>query len=825
MNEKDIFDWTNIYQEIANKLLEFKNDRAKLLSIMENVFNQTTMKYPFQSKGTKLDDICPFTIFGCFNKGIKDENRILILTLLKEELKLKEDVPTSFEGIPVLNNMNAWFFGDIKKRPNDITNLWNMFEAAISFADNPNSETKNMFIQYYDIVSNQPLVKWKLSMGLYWIRPFYYLNLDDRNRTFITSDTSFPLMVNGGFSNLLKIVPDAITYISLIDKFIEIFNDSESTINSFPVLSYNAWEATKTDNNKKLSSASFLRWFIPLVNALKELGGSATPEQARNKIIENLNLSKEEINETRGKTNINKFANEVAFARSYLVHEGIIDKTEPGIWKLTEKGKTVILNDEMISDIFKKWVEILKKRREDTQTSSPDQDIPATKYWIYAPGQNSHKWDEFYLQEIMGIGWHELGNLKNFTTREEMRSKMKELWGANKNYNNDSLATWQFAYEVQIGDIIYAKKGKSKLVGRGIVESDYIFDDKRREYKHIRKVKWTNKGEWEHPGQAVLKTLTDVSVYTDYVQKLESLFIDEDDDVYNPDEIEIAFESYIEDDFLNEVFMSEDQYNSLVELLKVKKNVILQGAPGVGKTFAAKRLAYSIMGKKDSNRVMMVQFHQSYSYEDFIMGYRPKENGFELAAGPFYKFCKRAHDDIEKDYFFIIDEINRGNLSKIFGEMLMLIEKDKRGDKLRLLYSNELFTVPKNLYIIGMMNTADRSLALIDYALRRRFGFFELEPAFDSEGFMSIVEGTENSKLNLLVEQVRLLNEAISKDESLGAGFRIGHSYLCTEQTITDKWMESVIKYEIIPLIKEYWFDDESKIELWTKKLCGVLND
>lgn len=156
--------------------------------------------------------------------------------------------------------------------------------------------------------------------------------------------------------------------------------------------------------------------------------------------------------------------------------------------------------------------------------------------------------------------------------------------------------------------------------------------------------------------------------------------------------------------------------------MKTKKNIILQGAPGVGKTFAAKRLAYAIMGEMNSSRVMMVQFHQSYCYEDFVMGFRPSKDGFELTSGPFYQFCKTAQIDNEHDYFFIIDEINRGNLSKIFGELL--IEKDKRGEKMRLLYSNEQFAVPRNVHIIGMMNTSDRSLAMIDYALRRRFAFF-----------------------------------------------------------------------------------------------------
>src|SRR5690606_9501374 len=161
---------------------------------------------------------------------------------------------------------------------------------------------------------------------------------------------------------------------------------------------------------------------------------------------------------------------------------------------------------------------------------------------------------------------------------------------------------------------------------------------------------------------------------------------------------------------LNEVFMDNEHYTILVDLLRNKKNIILQGATGVGKTFTAKRLAYSMMGQKDVSRIMMVQFHQSYSYEDFIMGFRPSKNVFELTPGPFYQFCKIAQDDNERDYFFIIDEINRGNVSKIFGELLMLIEEEKRGEKLRLLYSNELFSVPENVHIIGMMNTADRSL-------------------------------------------------------------------------------------------------------------------
>ncbi|MDR2638252.1 MAG: AAA family ATPase, partial [Helicobacteraceae bacterium] len=193
----------------------------------------------------------------------------------------------------------------------------------------------------------------------------------------------------------------------------------------------------------------------------------------------------------------------------------------------------------------------------------------------------------------------------------------------------------------------------------------------------------------------------------------------------------------------------------------------------------------------------------------------------------FYRFCKTAEGDDECPYFFIIDEINRGNLSKIFGELLMLVEGDKRGERnaLRLLYKNEQFSVPANLYIIGMMNTADRSLAMIDYALRRRFAFFGLEPAFQSDGFKARQARIGNPKFNALIDNVESLNEEIGEDASLGMGFRIGHSYFCANEhdVIDDAWLSSVVEYELLPLLSEYWFDEPSKVEDWTNKLRGVL--
>lgn len=290
----------------------------------------------------------------------------------------------------------------------------------------------------------------------------------------------------------------------------------------------------------------------------------------------------------------------------------------------------------------------------------------------------------------------------------------------------------------------------------------------------------------------------------------------------NPLQRESTLKRYGKDDFLTDVYMSEERHEMLLSVLKAKKNIILQGAPGVGKTFTAKRLAYSLMGEMDDSRIEFVQFHQNYSYEDFVMGYKPSEDGFELKNGIFYRFCQKAANQSEKNYFFIIDEINRGNMSKIFGELLMLIENSYRGKKITLAYNGLPFSVPENLYIIGMMNTADRSLAMIDYALRRRFSFFELEPGFDTEGFSRYQKNLDNETFNELIERIKELNADIARDKTLGKGFCIGHSYFCNCTVCTEEWLRAVVDYDILPMLNEYWFDDQQKFQKWENILHGI---
>ena len=459
---------------------------------------------------------------------------------------------------------------------------------------------------------------------------------------------------------------------------------------------------------------------------------------------------------------------------------------------------------------------------DDSDTNTLSDKKHKVHHWMYTIFDDN-SWIECQQKEIMVLGMDDIGDYSQYASKEALRQELINVYDSSTSRKNQALMAWNFANNISVNDVIYAKRSNT-LVGKGIVTGDYVFDDLRQEYKSIRSVKWLQVGEWEHPGNAVAKRLTDITPFTDYIEKLTAIFApDELDDVDTQPEIDYPI--YSSTDFLSDVYMAGQDYKTLVNVLKMKKNIILQGAPGVGKTFTAKRLAYSIIGAKNPNRVQMIQFHQSYSYEDFIEGYRPTENGFTIKKGAFYKFCKLAEEDDENDYFFIIDEINRGNLSKIFGELFMLIEKDKRGIELQLLYSDENFSVHANVYIIGMMNTADRSLAMLDYALRRRFSFYTMKPGFNTIGFQTYQDSLESEAFNKLISCVKQLNSKIAEDISLGEGFCIGHSYFCglTSDTVNVQILSSIVEYELIPLLKEYWFDEPAKIIDWSDRLRSTI--
>lgn len=718
MEDMELFSWINFYTEFADKLRLFVNDRTHLVDKIKRVFVTVDMPLPKLEEGGKpILDVDPFTVFGMFNRGNTLHNRISIIKAFAHEFSVESPVPEIFAGIPVLNNMNSLFysFGD-KRNPNDIDNLWNIFLSSLDYADNPTEENKSKFIELYDLVQKQSNIRWNITMGLFWIRPYTYLNLDSTNRIVLSNSKTMPPEFIKKVGSLNS-VPSAMKYLELIEDCKRVLDTKRYEYTNFPELSYFAWNLPK--------------------------------EKVSNDLIRDTSENRINVGEAIGDAGINTI-----------------------------------------------------------------------RYWVYTPGYGAKQWDAYYQSNIMAIARDSLGDLSQYSSRKEIEDAARDVnefgseFGKTATYSRVSLEIWQFVHDIKVGDIIFAKRGIGDIIGRGVVTSDYIYDETQPEkFRNIRKVEWTHKGDWGNMGNISTQVLTDVTSYTTYVEQLKSLFEEEGEEEL--EEIKTNNPLYTKEDFLEEVYMGRADYEVLTNLLRNKKNVILQGAPGVGKTFAAKRLAYSLMGIKDPNRVTMVQFHQNYSYEDFIMGFRPSASGFELKKGPFYNFCKKAGDDKENDYFFIIDEINRGNLSKIFGELFMLIENDKRGVSLQLLYSDEKFDVPENVYIIGMMNTADRSLAILDYALRRRFAFFELSPAFSSDGFSEYRMEKNSPKFDRLIDTIESLNKTIENDDSLGRGFRIGHSYFCTKNEIDDMWLNSVITYEILPLLSEYWFDEPSKVKNW----------
>ena len=717
MNIQKQFTWTDFYKEFAQKLVAYKDNRLLLTKKVKEIYEFSGISMPTLEKDNNLVDIDPFTVFGLFNKNLRVENRIKILNAIVKLFDLGSKTPNSFDGIPVLNNQNSTYYRFIDERSDDdIEDLWSLFLEALEYDKKKTTDNKEKVSHYFDIVNNKKgNGNSKTTIGLYWIAPDSFLNLDSRNQWYIFESGKFPAEISSSLPSIdLKITAEK--YFQIVETISSYFNSTEAKFKNFKELSFEAWKYY------------------------------------------------EEVN------------------------------------KKNQKLKMVAESSALMDD-----------------------ENETIRYWVYAPGEGSYMWEDFYKRGVMAIGWNEIGDLSLFKNKSEIKEAMKKIYGPNLSYQNATHAAWQFANEMKVGDIIFVKKGRSQLIGRGIVTSDYFYDSEAEEYNHIRIVDWTHHGEWPYPGKAAMKTLTDVTPYIDVVEKLKNIF--DDDTSEDVEEVEKSYSSYTKEDFLNDVFMSEEEYERLRSVLVFKKNIILQGAPGVGKTYTAKRLAYSFIGEKNVDRVKMVQFHQSYSYEDFIMGFRPSDIGFELRKGTFYNFCKRAELDAVNDYFFIIDEINRGNLSKIFGELFMLLENDKRGAALQLVYSDEKFSIPDNLYIIGMMNTADRSLAMLDYALRRRFAFFELKPGFETDGFKSYQLTINNSKLNNLITCIKNLNYAIVSDETLGEGFCIGHSYFCNlkPESVDDQVISNIVEYELVPLLKEYWFDEPNLVIEWSESLRSAI--
>lgn len=435
------------------------------------------------------------------------------------------------------------------------------------------------------------------------------------------------------------------------------------------------------------------------------------------------------------------------------------------------------------------------------------QDSSGARYWLMALGRGAMYWDECRRESIACLGWDDAGDIREYASREDI-----DLG------RNDSLACWQFCHDMEQGDIIFAKRGTTEVVGHGTVTSDYRFDSTRETYKNVRDVDWLSNfpaGVRVRDRRLVMKTLTDVSDYPELLDDLKRAV-----GILQPRERTALEPVYSVDSIIEDgCFMDRAELDGLLSRLKTKKNLVLQGPPGTGKTWLAKRLAYALIGRRERRRLCSVQFHPTLSYEDFVLGWRPTANGLELTKGTFLRAIESAEADPNTPFVVVIEEINRGNPAQIFGELITLLEADKRSEDEALELSYAISDeprrvhVPDNLYVIGTMNIADRSLALVDLALRRRFAFGELKPRIDETWHRWVTERLEvdAGSANDIRRRMTALNDAIRK--SLGEQFCVGHSYVTpvSPPENANGWFRSVVETEIAPLLEEYWFDDPGR--------------
>ena len=444
-------------------------------------------------------------------------------------------------------------------------------------------------------------------------------------------------------------------------------------------------------------------------------------------------------------------------------------------------------------------------------------EVTSPRYWLCALGKQSSLWPECRERDIACIGWDDLGNLLRYDARKNMGLK-----------RNDSLACWQFSREMQPGDTIFVKNGLFAIDGHGTVAGAYRFDDGRPSHKNIRAVQWHSRfpeGRRVAGKRLPRKALTDVTNTPGRMEALAAAI------EAAPDPLEPPYSVY---SILDEgCFLDRARLERLLARLRAKKNLILQGPPGTGKTWLAKRLAYALVGQRDKARISAVQFHPTLSYEDFVIGWRPGKDGLDLVPGAFLRAIDRAMEDPAAPFVVVIEEINRGNPAQIFGELITLLEADKRTeeDAVELAYAKDgdprSVHIPDNLYVIGTMNIADRSLALVDLALRRRFAFATLAPRIDGAWRSWVTErmGVDAELAADIQNRLRALNRNIAKDRTLGPQFRVGHSYVTPSSPLaadaTRPWFEDVVETEIGPLLEEYWFDQPDAAKAARKKLLA----
>ena len=695
MTSEHIARWGNFYSEFASRLLDHKDNRGPLVTRVREICNDLGHHY-LDHSGTAdetngLQDICPFTVMGTFNRGISTANRKTIAGEIGRFLGVTHQVPNSFDGIPTLNNQNSVVFW----QRSDIAPLWGVFENALRFADGSQADSQRLFLESYNRVRKASGLGRKLTIGLFWVRPGTFLALDNNSERYVSS-----LGIEVPRQNSLS----GRQYLDLTQRVKDYFLDADSPAHSFPDLSWKAYEAA----------------------------------------------SKE----------------------------------------------------------------------------------PTLPVWMIRAGRKG-EYENAALERGLAIVDWGVGDLSNAGNKESIQERVKQTDPDASNERVGSI-TGQlalFCFEIEDGDIVVMpSKIRADQVALGRIKGPYTFQDIGTGPYHTRPVEWIRT---DIPTTEFGETLKGYRKTVSRIKGIEAgrliasmLDMPVESQTGGADETGPPAVPYSLQDIVDEgCFLDESKLKMILNRLKIKKNLILQGPPGTGKTWLARKLAFALIGQRDSHRVHGFQFHPNLSYEDFVRGFRPDSNGrLSIVDGPFLRIVAEAHNDPSNDYVLVIEEVNRGNPAQIFGEMLTLLEADKRNPSqaLRLAHSvqdNEVVHIPPNLYVIGTMNVADRSIAMVDMALRRRFAFIDLEPTFGELWKNWVTEhfGLDVNLLTTIESRIEALNDRIVADPSLGPQFRVGHSFVTppvgTQLDNPIEWFAQVVETEIGPLLDEYWFDKLSEAE------------
>ncbi len=577
-----------------------------------------------------------------------------------------------------------------------------------------------------------------------------------------------------------------------------------------------------TEKGHGIPSEGALHW--PVLEAVQSLGGSATNDQILKEVASAIELPEAALGIRHQPTGKSVFQTNLEFARMRLRQRGLLVNPEKAVWAITEDGRGVCDADALA---------------EKMKAAHPRSSTDATRTWIIATGRDGQAWPAFREHGMAALPWR-VGDLRDCRRRRDLDEAVRQ---AAEGGTHTASMLWKFGPQgvMKPGDEIIARRGRSQIVGLGRIEGEYRYDESSlRDYPHTRKVTWhLLDPPRKAPSRLPNNTLVDYTRRPE-LASMRRLLPEMPNAGQAPDVPPslppgvptLSRPSYYVDDAMEDLFVPREQFTRMLDALESRKNLVLQGPPGTGKTFMARRLAWCLMGEKNSEAIEMVQFHQAYAYEDFVQGYRPnKDGGFDLRNGVFFEFCDRAREDAEIPHVLVIDEINRGNLSRIFGELLMLVEADKRSEEyaVSLTYGSpgNRFYVPPNLHVLGLMNTADRSLAVVDYALRRRFAFETLEPAFGKGSafreFLVRERGATDELARTIDRKLQQLNEDIAEDSELGPGFCVGHSYFVPDEaeSASRDWYDAVVKTQIRPLLEEYWFESAEKANKAVEELLA----